>query len=303
METKLEYKLDLKKEDEFKTLYSWFISEVDQEGNVIGGFTEKCIPYPWTVNFQIKNIYYQTDIELENEIDNKSSKLGESYKIHRGERIFGNLKIDEHYYDTKLSMFGTNRRIEDISLNINKVEEEYCHIWGCPSYSTEVNFRNDTVSDCIEISVGLKENDYQDIVERIKDKSINSYFISLKNVNGFYSPWSPEVSTPEIKVLTEEHEINIHEDILPDDYELPRLGSVGNFTMLSRFAYELMNDEKLDDDIDEPVNSIVPLSTGERLQEETKKELSKLISIIEKQQKYVYWGFLILIFIILGSTW
>ena len=74
--------------------------------------------------------------------------------------------------------------------------------------------------------------------------------------------------------------------------------------MVSVFTYELINDKKVeDDDIDEPVNFNVPLSTGERLQEETKQELSKLISLIEKQQKYVYWGFLILIFIIIGSTW
>jgi hypothetical protein len=305
----LEYKVELKKEDELKTLYTWYINEIDQDGNVVKKLLEKFIPYRWRISFKIKNINFVTDIGLENETqefdeDTGFDKVGESFEINRGSRIYGNLKIDEHDYDTELSMFGTNRKIEDISINIYKSEEEYCRVWGSPEYSTEINFRNHTIPDCLEISLGLKEDDYLEIAERIKDKSINSYSISLKNVNGFYSPWTPETSTPEIKVLTKDHEIKIPENTLPDDYELPRLGNVGGFDMVSVFTYELINDKKVeDDDIDEPVNFNVPLSTGERLQEETKQELSKLISLIEKQQKYVYWGFLILIFIIIGSTW
>lgn len=305
----LDYKLELKKEDEYENLYTWYITELDQDGNESTKLLNKFIPYPWSVSFQIKSINYQTEIELVNEtkefdVDTSSDKIGKSYKTTRGERIFGNLKLNEYEYDTDLSMFGTNRKIEEISINFYKSEEEYCSVWGCPEYTTEINFRNRTTPDCIEISVGLKEEDYQEMIDRIKDKSINSYFITLKNVNGFYSPWSPEISTPEIKVLTQDHEIKIHENSLPDGYELPRLGNVGDFSMVSRLTYELINDKKVEDDyIDESVNSNVPLSTGERLQEETKQELSKLISLIEKQQKYVYWGFLILIFIIVGSTW
>ncbi len=166
----------------------------------------------------------------------------------------------------------------------------------------KLTLKDDITPDCIEISIGLKDDDYQEIAERIKDKTINSYFITLDNVKGFYSPWSPQVSTPEIKVLTQEHEVNIDENALPDDYELPRLGNVGSFTMISRFAYELSKEDKTEeDDIDEPIDSIVPLSTSERIQEETKQELSKLLSLIQNQQKYLFWGFIVLIIVILIS--
>ena len=302
----LEHKVIVKKEEEFKTLYSWYVSEIDDEGNEVSGFSSKSIPYQYSIGFQIKNIYYQTDIGLENEkneysVETKTKEIGNSFKTERGERIFGSLKINEHY-DTRLSMFGTNRKIEDISLNIYKAEEEYCSVWGTTEYSTEIDFREDVMPDCIEISIGLKDDDYQEIAERIKDKSINSYFITLDNVKGFYSPWSPQVSTPEIKVLTQEHEVNIDENALPDDYELPRLGNVGSFTMISRFAYELSKEDKTEeDDIDEPIDSIVPLSTSERIQEETKQELSKLLSLIQNQQKYLFWGFIVLIIVILIS--
>ena len=306
----LEHKVIVKKEEELKTLYSWFISEIDDEGNEVSGFSSKSIPYHYSVGFQIKNIYYQTDIEIENEkneysVETKTKEVGNAFKTNRGERIYGSLKIDEHY-DTRLSMFGTNRKIEDIALSIYRAEEEYCSVWGIPEYSTEIDFREDITPDCIEISIGLKDNDYQEIAERIKDKSINSYFITLKNVKGFYSPWSPQVSTPEIKVLTQEHEVNIDENALPDGYELPRLGNVGSFTMISRFAYELSKEDKTEEsdeesDIDEPFDSIVPLSTSERIQEETKQELSKLLSLIQNQQKYLFWGVIALIVAILIS--
>ena len=72
--------------------------------------------------------------------------------------------------------------------------------------------------------------------------------------------------------------------------------------MISRFAYELSKEDKTEeDDIDEPIDSIVPLSTSERIQEETKQELSKLLSLIQNQQKYLFWGFMVLIIVILIS--
>lgn len=315
---KLEYELELKKENEFKSLYSWFISEIGQEGDLDSGHSEKYIPYPWSVNFQIKNIHYQTEIQLENETNeldletNKYFKLGESYKIERSERISGSLRINDNNYfsSTKLSMFGTNRHIENINLTVYKIKDEfykvrqeYCRITGFPGFSTEIDFRNETVPDFIEIHLGLKEDEYQNIVERIKDKSINSYLIALRDVRGFYSPWSPEISTSEIKVLTRTHEINIHEDALPDDYELPRLGNVGNFSMTSRFAYELIKEDNIEqNDIDESIESVVPLSASERIQQETKEELSKLLSLAEKQQKHVYLGFIFLIITILITS-
>lgn len=302
----LEYKVELKKEDEFETLYSWYISEIDQDKNEIKDSLGKWIPWQWSVDFKIKNITHHTSIELENEGKEftglvETTKLQESYKSTRSERLFANLKLNEQDYDTELSMFGTNRKIDDITLSVLKGDEEYCYISGHTKNTIEVNFRNLTFPDSIEITLGLKEDDYKDIAERVKDKSINSYFLSLRNVDGFYSLWSPETSTPYIKVLTDEHEINIPENILPDDYELPKLGLVGNFSLTSSFAYELIKEDKIKHDelieLDD-IEPTVPLSTSERIQEETKEELSKLLSLIEKQQKYIYWGFLILIFIL-----
>ena len=134
------------------------------------------------VHFEIKNIFYHTQIELENE-QNKwleetgSYKLGKSFETNRYERVYGKLKINDGNYPTTLSMFGTDRKIENISVEIYKVEkklhkvkEGYCRIVGYPEFSTEIDFRNETTPDYITISLGLKEDEYEDIVKRIKDK-------------------------------------------------------------------------------------------------------------------------------------
>ena len=51
----------LKKEDELKTLYTWYINEIDQDGNVVKKLLEKFIPYRWRISFKIKNIKHVHD--------------------------------------------------------------------------------------------------------------------------------------------------------------------------------------------------------------------------------------------------
>lgn len=54
-------------------------------------------------------------------------------------------------------------------------------------------------------------------------------FLSVSGVSGFYSEWSPEVSTSSVKVLTSGEEQKI---IRAEGHnELPRLGKVSKFTL------------------------------------------------------------------------
>jgi hypothetical protein len=62
--------------------------------------------------------------------------------------------------DVTFSMFGTNRAIRDFTLQVrprdDSADAERCDAWGSVSYTTESDFRNKTIEDCIEFYFYVK---------------------------------------------------------------------------------------------------------------------------------------------------
>jgi hypothetical protein len=109
---------------------------------------------------------------------------------------------------------------------------------------------------------------------------------------------SPTTHVPEIKVLVRDHKVDIPESF-PKNFELPRIKNIGELSSYSTFKFELSKEEDEGDfdenPLSEPVEKKVLLSTSERLQKETTKEINKVVSLLEKQQKYFAFGFVILL--------
>lgn len=258
-------------------------------------------PHPFRVYFSFKDIAYNSGVELKNEnhhvIEPMGNQRENKFEVDRTERIWGSLEINEPNEYTVLSMFGNDRVIEEITFNAYQVDEEYCYISGGIEYTAEIDLMERTFKDYLEISLGLKEKDFQRFIDRINNRSISSHSLCLNNVAGFYAMDAPTVH--EIKVLTQDHKVDIPENTFPEDFELPRIKNIGELSSYSTFTFELSKEEDEDDFDENPLSETaekkVLLSTSERLQKETTKEINKVVSLLEKQQKYFAFGFVILL--------
>jgi hypothetical protein len=308
MENDLEYKIEVRKEEEHKTLYEWYIAEIDDEGEEVGFLTNKSIPFLWTNFFRFKNLNYASSLEFDRRDDllNKS-KLKDLPEVTESQVITGNFfpyEIDDN--QPKYSMFGTDRYIEEFKIFIQKSDEPYCQLHGTPGFEYENDFRNHYVPDSVEITLGVSEKKFNEISEAIRNKSISSLFIQLSAVKGFYSNWSPSISTMRMKVLTRAHNLEIPKDIEKDiDIELHHLGEVGEFKLNMEIANDFVVPPKIfDDNYDEyEKEGKTILSPNEELQKQTRNEIIKLGEIIKAQRVFMFgiiFLLLILVLIFLG---
>jgi hypothetical protein len=130
-------------------------------------------------------------------------------------------------------MLGTDRKIKQFGLRISKAakdNDEKCHIWGCVSYTAEIDFRDETVDDTVEIYLNLIPKQFDQIAEQLKFRQIDTFQVRLGGVSGFYSEWSPSISTRNIKILaaSDDQEVQTPEGC---KIEPPRLGNVREFSL------------------------------------------------------------------------
>lgn len=235
MDYHLERKIRLSEESEYKSLYSWSLQELNEEGGTIGSDQ---VPWEWSLYFTASELRHHHTIEIDrsNESDDEEDNgpVEESEIItailHPGICRDGKWLED----DTSYSMFGTDRRVKQFGLRIHKLEEgaenDRCRLWGCVSYTVEMDFRDETTDDTVEIYLWLSPKRFNKIVEIIKAKRADIVQVRLGRVSGFYSDWSPSISTNNIKILADSEDQNI---ILPENCEIrpPNLGDVGEFNI------------------------------------------------------------------------
>ena len=300
MDYDLEYKIEVRKEEKNKVLYEWYIAQIDDEGKEVGLVTKKCIPFQGLASVIFKNISYTSTIEINStEIPKESfqRQIFENNKFEKSEYIGGDLVYDPDDSVTQFSMFGTDRVIENIYLNIYKSDHPSCFLTGSVSRTDE--FEGFTSPDRISIKVGLVKKQFDEIVEKIQNKSISSIHLQLDNVDGFYANWNPVVSAHYIKVLTRSHEIEIPKKA---DTQFKHLGAIGELNLSITTTNEMVNSQLLSlDNIDD--NNIfddAQLSKSEFLLMQTKDEILKLGEIIKAQRKFMFGViFLLLILVII----
>jgi hypothetical protein len=97
-------------------------------------------------------------------------------------------------------MFGTDRAIKSFQLDIHPIadpaEQESCKAWGSVSYTSEIDFRDETVDDCIVFYLFVKPETFARYAAKIAHGSVDEMILSVGSVAGFYSEWSPSISTP-----------------------------------------------------------------------------------------------------------
>ena len=204
MDYKLERKILFKTESEHKSLYSWCLNEIDESGKNVG---RDLIPWSWSLNFtaSLLRVVRETSIRVNSGDDSSFfSEASQSTRIigtlHSGYPADGGSLYD----DVTFSFLGTKRNITKFSLSISPAQEndkDLCSVVAIPSYETEIDFRNHTEDDFLGFDVLVKKEFFDQLVHAIEVGSADAVTMRVGLVRGFYSEWSPSISTYFIKVL------------------------------------------------------------------------------------------------------
>ncbi len=230
MDYHLDRRLRFLAEPEHASLYSWAINEVDEHDQVVGGDQ---IPWGWNLYFTGVGIVLGDQISVK-EASKFEGRIEQEAEISHQRTIRVKLRPGAPRGDGKQSrqsnfrMFGTDRVINDIQLDIlplkSESDIESCRVWGSVGYTSEIDFRQETQEDCLNFYLMVKPSTFELYAKRITSGSAEQVIFSAGMVTGFYSHWSPSISTSNVKVLTTGRE---HDVELAVGRSIPRLGAVG----------------------------------------------------------------------------
>lgn len=230
----LELNAKLNKEPKNKALYDWCINEIHKETKVKG---RDLIPFDGINEFKSTNISY--NVSLENNTY-KSKKF-----FYQNEWIKVQMIPDN---EERYTMLGAARDIKDIVLTIHKkdkmIKGNNMRVKGYHAFSSEDpdDIRYD---EQLSFIIYLDKYNYEEIIHLAKKKLIDDVYLSVTDVKGFYSDWSPRVSSPLKMLLTDkEHSKELG---LEDDKLINYLNKeeAGNF----RLTYSVKNQKKSSIDI------------------------------------------------------
>ena len=253
MDFHADYSVILTTDIEHNSLYKWCLQEFDADGEQVGS---DLIPWAWSLKFSVSNLRYSFNLSGEDgsgfslldgddALDDEEEKETErDINFKNSEVIVADLTPTvSGSYKAAYSMLGTNRNIKDIQLLIKRSEKDSCDLWGCVRYTYKIDFRNETTDDTIQIYLYLTPEKFDEISGLINSRIVNVASLRLSGVFGFYSNWSPEISTDSIKVLTpllKDHNLEIPEDC---QFDPPRLGRVDEFDLQLGNNLPLLSDD------------------------------------------------------------
>jgi hypothetical protein len=237
MKMTLDYKLDhiikFSDEVEYKGLYTWCLREFDEDGKQIG---RDQIPWAWGEDFSIADLAYAINFVQETDYGastDEESQQPPKHPVTKKEILYGRLIPKKSgpsaFTTTRYSFFGTAREITNFTIEIVEGEEEHIDVWGSPEFDYEIDFVNDTNPDNLQIYLILKPEHFRQITDLVKVNSIDQVSLHLKGVDGFYSEWSPAISTNVIKVLPSDMDELKVEFSDKNEKKIPRLGKVEEY--------------------------------------------------------------------------
>jgi len=277
-----------------KTLYAWSLDEL--------GIEEKdqkkdLIPYRFSSFFDLSSLRVVRTVGVKDKYSDGEISLQSNNRVSIRADLNPSFRPNVDSRTTSFYLFGTDRRIDSISLTVedlgNNLDFEVCELWASPSYKTEIDWRAITEPDHMSVTIALKTEQFESFVRMIESGCVGVSQLVLGNVDGFYAPWSPSISTSSIKVLTEYHEVEGEIDL---DKPLPIVGKVGDFS-LTFVSSTLDLKQKIDEDTFEEDEFLVePPSV-------TKVEIdnSKILAVTESLKKPLWSILFVLILILLNQ--
>jgi hypothetical protein len=252
----LERGLRLHTQPKHKNLYGWAINEIDDKGQKVD---EDQIPWAWSLYFVATSCALGDSIDLKTKYASQDGEL-EVPEMAENQRIAVKLRPRDEgsFCGTKFSMFGTDRAIQSFQLDIrpltNTAAQENCTAWGSVSYTSEIDFRNENVDDCIVFDLCVKPETFARYAAKVSAGSVDEIAFRVGSVAGFYSEWSPGISASRVKVLTrgDEHKVALPRGV---EFEPPRLGYVGDAALHINRRLEFAQRAPASQAIEETVDS------------------------------------------------
>lgn len=258
MKINLEKEIHFKADPEHKSHYSWSLQEVDTGGQIA---SRDLIPWNWSVHFIASELLHTRSLEIKKEFseNNELKNLVEEQEsicavLYPGDHcLYTHPKKEPSY-----SMFGTARIVTRFKMTVKKLAKgdtnERCQLWGCVSYTSENDFREETTDDEVHVSLWIAPTRFENLVEDIKAGRTDIFQIRLSQVSGFYSEWSPSITTSRIKILADSKGQTVIASPERDDAP-PRLGDVGKFSLTwiqqNKLTYQSILEESEKTDVDE----------------------------------------------------
>jgi hypothetical protein len=265
MEYHLDNTLELNTNSD-SSLYKWSISEKSSQSENVK--TEQ-IPWRFSFFFTLTDLKVSHGVERDWYSEESQPPAKEVVTIKANLRSGLSNRYGQRIDCTKFSMFRTDRDIEEIVLYVQKLEDdskdEICVSWGCVSYTSEVDFRDETTDDVLIFTVYLKNDKFERLLSRVDNGHVNDAHLRVSGVDGIYARWSPSIHTYYAKVLTRDdcHELEGEKET---KLTIPRLGKVEEFSLVFNHSHNLvnLNNNEEQTSITEPTN--------EELDEETEKD-------------------------------
>lgn len=219
---------------EHENLYQWSLKELDADGQTVG---RDWIPWEWSLYFKAKDITLQEGWNTQERYPIDEAKGKRQTTETRSIRA----ELYPYSHDRRpptYSMLGTDRNVSKFFLGIEQVsddDEERCITYGVVSYTTDIDFRDVTEDDALYIYFHFRPATFAHYAQRIASGAVESLMLQINGVAGFYSDWSPSITTSNIRVLTADRDHKV--EGVPDEAIIPRLGNVGEARIY--FAREL----------------------------------------------------------------
>lgn len=257
MANHLDRRVVLDDDPEYKGLYKWSLRELAGTGAIIDADWS---PWHWGLEFTATELSLTDGVTIEPDYsaDDEDPPAVTRIRQYIQATLRPGAPSDRQGRRVPTySMFGTERLITEFKLWIKPLEgpeaKDFCRVDGLVSSTMEVDFRNHTFDDMVEFTLYLTPETFQRYVSAVKAAQVDQALLYLQRIDGFYSEWTPGVSTDSIKVLTnhaKDHPVEIPEgcDIAP-----PRLGKVhsASFSFLRKLPLEHVEPKPTDDDDDD----------------------------------------------------
>lgn len=231
MEYRIEKKITFNGDTEHRSLYKWCLNEIETNDAKDG---RDLIPFHSPLFFTGSSLQLVSELGAIKQYNDKQERIPPTtFKnthaivgvFHSGICHDGASLTDQ----VPFTMMGANRGITEFKVRLSESSDgnEDCQIFGIPSYDYEVDFRNETEPDWLQLEITLLPDKFVQIAEAVRAKKVDSATLMISHVSGFYSDWSPSISPDFIKVLTDSHKIEGHDD----SFEIPTVGKVDQFRL------------------------------------------------------------------------
>ena len=230
MKYHLDQRVVLNTQSPHPSLYSSFLQELGDDGQPVG---RNLIPWRGNQYFEATELSLVISGGIKPDY---GSDAGNAVKTHASTIISAALVPERDRRgmllnpQTEYSMVGTDRWDVAFRLVIRPPTEDYpdpaCRVWGSPAYTLDLDFRECVQPDEVVFDLTVPQAIFDRYVEMIGGSAVLSGQLQVSGVSGFYSDWSPSISTDRVKVLTadqENHPVEVPEDA---DFAPSRLGQV-----------------------------------------------------------------------------